>query len=512
MKKFLMLMLAFVMLISAIPAQADKLVDEPVTFTIKLKFNDNIRDPANSTVWDWIAEETGITFEREILTSGEQASLMFANREFPDFGSYGISKGRLQIAAEDGDLLDLLPIIEEYCPTWQKIFEENPMLLRASLIDGHLYSLPYQQQVALPVRDKWVYQDTWLKELGLEVPTTMDELTDVLLAVKNAAGTGSIPEDVIPLYICWENKVGGPFDIYGAYGIVTGVNDEFIAVDAQGKVNYPMIDPAMKAPLKWLQNAVKLGLIPIECFTTTDSWSDYLTSVSADPPICFMYTGASAQNPTYGSYMNVPVGMEGTPAYIRHISNQGGNPLFAACVFKTENTLAHTEAIGKFLEWAVANEDAVMNFYWGREGTTWKKTEDGKYQKLFTDANTDQVNANYADMGFNNRWFCFISQDFAKNKLVEEVLPNRNSAIYEGNLPDWDPNYYGGALDTDTTTMMNDLFSEINAFRKLTFATWITDASADIDAAWDGYVAQMEAIGVYDWLQIKQQAYDMLFE
>ena len=148
MKKFLMLMLAFVMLISAIPAQADKLVDEPVTFTIKLKFNDNIRDPANSTVWDWIAEETGITFEREILTSGEQASLMFANREFPDFGSYGISKGRLQIAAEDGDLLDLLPIIEEYCPTWQKIFEENPMLLRASLIDGHLYSLPYQQQVA----------------------------------------------------------------------------------------------------------------------------------------------------------------------------------------------------------------------------------------------------------------------------------------------------------------------------------------------------------------------------
>ena len=58
-------------------------------------------------------------------------------------------------------------------------------------------------------------------------------------------------------------------------------------------------------------------------------------------------------------------------------------------------------------------------------------------------------------------------------------------------------------------TMMNQYGTDINEFRRQTFATWIT-TNADIDAEWDSYVEQMYAFGLEDWLELKQAAYDLV--
>ena len=57
------------------------------------------------------------------------------------------------------------------------------------------------------------------------MPTTMDELTEYLRALKAAAGTGTIPEGVMPLYFLFGSWVGGEFNIYSQYGVYMGGAD-----------------------------------------------------------------------------------------------------------------------------------------------------------------------------------------------------------------------------------------------------------------------------------------------
>lgn len=512
MKRLLLVVLVLMLSLSCIPAIAERLTDEDVTFTVSMKFNDNIRDPMHSKVWDWIYEETGIRFIPQELTDGEKAGLMFSTAEFPDFiGAYGCSAGRIRNAARDGFLMDIGELVEEYSPTWQSIFEKNSILYHSAMVDGKLYSLPYQIGGG-GVRDKWCINKTWLDEVGLPMPTTMDELLDACVAVKNAAGTGTIPENVIPYYLCWENKVGGPFDIYGAYGMLFGFNDFGLTAKADGTLEYNFINPEIKEGLKWIQKAVQLGVLPVDCFNF--SWNDYLNYVSAEPSVVFCYTASGIQNTTCGDYvyMDVPDNGIGRTAFIRRTSGQAGNPLYAGAIAKNENTTAHRELIGKFLEWA-AQPEVAMRFYWGMLGTTWDYNEEGKAYMLFGNGDTELVQKNYTELGFNNRWFCYLGQDWLDENYYD---PNEsdvtsmawaNKNIYGDNLPSWDPNVYLATLSEDEELEKNDLYAEINSVRKLTMATWFT-TDADIEAEWDGYVEEMEELGVYDWLELCQKAHN----
>jgi putative aldouronate transport system substrate-binding protein len=57
--------------------------------------------------------------------------------------------------------------------------------------------------------------------------------------------------------------------------------------------------------------------------------------------------------------------------------------------------------------------------------------------------------------------------------------------------------------------MMDQYGTDINTYRKQTFANWIT-GSGDIDAEWEEYVETMNGLGLEEWLTYKQEAYDVL--
>ena len=56
---------------------------------------------------------------------------------------------------------------------------------------------------------------------------------------------------------------------------------------------------------------------------------------------------------------------------------------------------------------------------------------------------------------------------------------------------------------------MNQYYTDIENCQKSTFARWIT-TDADIDAEWDGFVEEINGYNLADWLELKQQAYDLI--
>ena len=123
----------------------------------------------------------------------EQFSLILADGNLPDLMEYNWTvdyPGGPEKAIKDGVIIPLNDVIDQYCPNLKKYLEENPDIDRMIKTDeGHYYVFPFirgdenlMNTIGLMVRKDW------LDELGMEVPTTIDEWHDVLTAFKNAKG------------------------------------------------------------------------------------------------------------------------------------------------------------------------------------------------------------------------------------------------------------------------------------------------------------------------------------
>lgn len=120
----------------------------------------------------------------------------------------GLSDDQLILAAEDGAIIPLDDLIEQYAPTWKAFLESDPVantLMRFP--DGKLYALPTidYSGVERNLRDQWCINEAWLKELNLAYPTTIDEYTEVLRAIKAAAGTAPFRKTSFRTSSGWTN-------------------------------------------------------------------------------------------------------------------------------------------------------------------------------------------------------------------------------------------------------------------------------------------------------------------
>ena len=512
MKRMLTLVLVVLLAMTASGfALAEEAPKEEITVTILCPQDPSLRPKQSTTlVWDYIREETGINFERIVVQGQEQVQMMFASRDYPDMMmNVGATATQLAQAAEAGDLVDLWPLLQEKAPTWVKFFEENPIVYNMEKINGSIYTLPNVKQDPYErlLRDQWLYVYTWLDEIGMEVPTTTEEYKNVLIAIKEAAGTGTIPEGVIPWYYLFDSYVGGQFDIYGSFGVPVTTSD-YLAVDPDGVVVCQAVNPDIKDALKYLQELYNLGLTPAECFT--DDWNAYLSKVSSNPPIVFSYGSYANRLPAVTYPMGALDSETGRPSYIRP-QTLTANPAYCTAIF---STCQHVDRIIEFFEWAAQPENAITMIN-GMEGVVWDMNEDGKYYLHFWESEPDLMNENAEYLGFNNSWFGVLDYEFYTEQFYNansDIVGTREWAfdnIYSKQLPDWDCVYLSGALDEDSMTMMNQYGTDINEFRRQTFATWIT-TNADIDAEWDSYVEQMYAFGLEDWLELKQAAYDLV--
>lgn len=477
---------------------------EPITLDVVWKYTAAQDITKMTSVLDWIERETNIRLNITTYTEDDQIALMFASGDYPDMAiAIGSSALQRSNAVDAGDLVALDDLIDQFAPTWKQFLAEQPLTDKMTLIDGERFTLPWCNfaEYDRKLRDCFIINESWVKELGLEIPTTMAEYEAYLQAVKDHAGQGTIPENAIPLYFMFGNWVGGEFNIYSQFGVYTS-NDNFLIVE-DGQVKYQAINPDIKEPLKWMQRMYKKGLIGAECFT--DDWATYLTRRQSDPH-------------TLGSHFSYSIYVDGLTCFGPLDSGNGKAALLCsqsnipnnAHAFMMFSNNAYPVATLRLCEFVVENPVNMTNTTVGLEGEMWEYDADGKRAQNQM-AYTEETKA---QSGFWNQFVGILADDYYENLAITDyidgaVRAREYFAKYDGKTVPQDMNFVGATRDTQSEALISEYYTDIANCRKETFARWIT-TDADIDAEWDAFVAETEKYKVNEWLALKQQAYDML--
>lgn len=139
-----------------------------------------------------LEEKTGVEIEWQQITADwdQKKSAMFASGEIPDL---------LFAATDDADYVqynglfeDMSPLIEANAPNIQQMFTEHPETKElASTEDNKIFGISSYQALWPKVSSSMFINKTWLDNLGLEVPTTWDELKEVLIAFRDGDPNGN---------------------------------------------------------------------------------------------------------------------------------------------------------------------------------------------------------------------------------------------------------------------------------------------------------------------------------
>lgn len=238
MKKILGVLLTIVLFLSCCAASAETItildqevatglqfpLEEPVTLTIMVKRDTtDTSDFLNSQPqYKELEALTNIHIEWICVPSSgwnERKNLIFASGDYPD-AMIDEEITDLDISANAEVLLKINEYLA-YMPNMSKAFESFPELRAITTSpDGNMYSLG-QRRPLVDTPQMLCINKTWLNALNLQIPTTLDELYDVLTAFKNGDPNGNgDPTDEVPLTFTIGGTTTGWAPLFGSFGII----------------------------------------------------------------------------------------------------------------------------------------------------------------------------------------------------------------------------------------------------------------------------------------------------
>lgn len=209
-----------------------------------------------------IEEATNIAIEFEVATNDDSYIPMMTSGEYPDIiTAKNLERypGRLAAMYKDGISIKLDDLIDEYMPNFKQILNTYPDIARDLKLDSGEYTFFSQlfdisneaDREAKSVYGLGIRKD-WLDNLGLEIPTTIDEWYTVLKAFKTQDPNGNGQADEEP--ICMASNGWKYF--LSAYAIL---DDPSIGPD--GEVMYGFATDAYRQFLEEMNKWYSEGLI-----------------------------------------------------------------------------------------------------------------------------------------------------------------------------------------------------------------------------------------------------------
>ncbi|MFV0399425.1 MAG: hypothetical protein ACK5LX_02245 [Oscillospiraceae bacterium] len=474
-------------------------LEEPVTMTMfailngEVDLNDNIGfkkyEEMTNVHWE-IQSAMGVDIQ-------EKRNLLLASNQYPDvFFKSGMPVADLDKYGPQGMFVDLTDAIENHAPNFKKVLEDRPAIQQViTSEDGGIYSLPEVSQ-QLPV-DNIAYMNTkWLENVGMEMPTNLDELYNVLVAFKeqDANGNGD-PNDEIP-YIF----TGGDPNTNTFYFLLPyfGVNIDYGTKTTRkdGKLEYVMNSDVYKEYLAWNKKLYDEGLMYQNSFSTTNDQRQAI-GMSGDT-LGFMFE--------MGIFLSV--GRE------RDSDWDGMNPfeqgVLPVSTGATPGTLVVTDSCedpNLVVAWADYNysEEGGILSWLGVEGETYILNADGTWewnQGDFKDltnlrqAAAIQGAANHPSIQ-PQLWFTGTTD--ANEKLLNQI---RDRLVEQGAEP-FPALKYTDADNKTVAAIKNDIDPYV-----LQYAAQVVTGQKDLDASWEEYVTTLENMGLSQMMEIYNTAFE----
>ncbi len=263
-------------------------------------------EPNNRTIFKRLEEQTNVHVEWRTIQSdqwGDKIQLEMSNaKTLPDFVfDAGFGEADLIKYAKNGVIIPVEEYIDKYMPNLKKVFEQAPEYKAMCMdVDGHIWALPWIEQLgyqktAIQLLDNMPFINTaWLDFLKLEMPTTVDEFEQVLIAFRdNAAALKAefgIDGDIIPMSCIMNDGGQDPYILINGFGEGYGDPDTWkhMVVTDDGKVVCDATSEGFKKGTEWLHKLYEQNLIDVEAFT--QDWSTYVAKgKSGRYGVCFSW-------------------------------------------------------------------------------------------------------------------------------------------------------------------------------------------------------------------------------
>lgn len=489
----------------------------------------------------FMRENSGLDITWEVYdpsSAAETKSLLMASGDMPD-----MLQGVFFSAADVynfGQLQGLLYPVDtllEYMPTFSAILEKQPEL-RAAITapDGHIYGFPALGDGKYRYSQRFWINTDWLKNVGMENPTTLEELYQVLKAFKeqDANGNGD-PNDEIPFSGSWDENYSERGLILTAYGFASCGNNLSVdytdGVDAEDKqLIYVPYAPEYKDYLHYMNKLYTEGLIDQDIFTQ----SEVQAMAKLNDHAVGLYGGAhpesdytASANPRVYNALNALVDTEGdTPTYGMYTLIN----CFAHAVISADVTEEKAAALANLIDYYYTPE--YYNYAW------YGPEYESEYDYQNTGVYFNEETGGYAFMGQGDmsRWTykvtyfqlwetpgyvnvgnMYYEADWAAehpDSVVAEILEKNGAFMwYEQQLVDTIVPYYVESvppmfMDEDDTERVSILISQLDDYVKGMEVKFIT-GELDIDAEYDNFIATLEKYGVKEFEEIQNKYYDI---
>lgn len=472
-----------------------------------------------------IQEATGINVDYEVICGDSDAIqtqylAMIQSGNYPDViqwlhkESYN---GGVDQLYNDGVIIELNDLIDNYMPNLKKILEEHPNLAKDMMNDNGQFLYFTKLNPFETVDDavsvcNWGFlmRKDWLENVGLNAPTTIDEWYDVLKAFKTQDPNGNGIDDEIP----FDAGAAGLNLFYPAFNILNG-----IYVDpATGKVGYGAYSENYREFLTVMNKWYSEGLIG-------NIWAEEGSYAIAD--------GGSTDEHIYGDIAGSWKGLANNwEQRLPGILEKNPNADLVACIWPystintgvqyTPNTYYSTidrtttcisvdckypEAAATLIDYMYTKEGG-MYLTWGVEGETYNTDANGKH--TWTDYANELID--YYDGHFARKYLYAMAHiSFPRFGQNDSTSDGREPQYMEacGIWSECDTALiYPGAIaiTQDEIDAAIGAESDMGDYISEMMMKFITGEEPLTN--FDTYLDELKKKGVEDYIKVYQDAYD----
>lgn len=444
--------------------------------------------------------------------AGEVFPIMIASGDYTDLlGSlFQLYSAGLDAAVDEAITIDALPYIEEYCPNYYSLISQNEDTMRMLMTDkGRMVAFAMLADSSVIDAGPIIRKD-WLDQVGMDIPTTYDELHDVLTAFKVELGASD------PMWInymgTWNRNAFT--DGYGVPGTIDPMQSYYPYRVMDGKVDFAFASDDFKEYLTMVNQWYSEGLL----------WSDF-NSEGAIGDIMQSNSYQLVLNGNMGYFFGemsditiIPaqagddtMELVGIPDMVKNKGDVLHNAIGDASVeikwaISTSCAQDKIPLICKYIDYCYTEEGSDLGS-WGIEGESYVKDASGN--KSFTDL----VVNNPDGLSLKVCLTLYTMDDnpfYIQSARTKALYTDEAIAASEAWISNRDGAYFyplSATMTAADSEKYSTLWGDISTYATENIPKFM-NGELSLEKDWDSYVATLKSMNLDEMVGYKQAAYD----
>lgn len=497
MKKLVSLVLSLMLVLSLVPAA---MAEEKPVITWIIGQDNNVADVTEMSTY--LGEKLGIELKIMNITPSTEYSVklntLIASDDLPDLFSVS---GQTAIDLKNaGKLLNMAPYLAEYGPDILAAYDEGELEAGAINGEGEIYGLFSKSGLYV---GNFHFRKDWLANVGKEVPTTLDELYDVLYAFTFNDPDKDGQNDTYG----WTAQVDTPKTwehIFAAYGIPYAKNIQL----EDGTITRYVKHPNYLRAIEYMRKLYQDGIMDPDFAAMT--WVEYAEKLWNNEIGIFSFQSVGPANNWFpGRYtFDYPEKVEDlfTFAHIAHADTGaptgGVKPIPGKTSFKAAISAdcEHPEKVIELINYIYYNAEGQDTTYLGIEGKifNWVDKANGKYERIgeYADDTIHRASGAYV---YNSAggWTVNNAETRTMNALTqssqaEEMAIATDHIQFDVNLESWGE--YGTSIESIEKQMLANLIV----------------TTGDVQAEYEEFLQQLNEEGLEEFEEEATEVYNSL--